>query len=239
MDTSENYHGQILRGEGRYDDEGRRIDYWCFYDEDDHLFMEGTYLNGEKQGHWLVYYNTADRKIHISIPFKHGKRDGVYTALNWDGSLKISGLYCDDKPDGNWIAHDTDNNITRTEQYLNGLKHGSFSIIIKGKLAWENHYQYDIPIGEHRIYRYDQIAAKGKYIDGLKSGLWEYYYESGELGAHGIYLKGEMHAEWIFLDRESNREGRAFFGNGRLLESDGEFCVDENEILDFCDTRYI
>jgi antitoxin component YwqK of YwqJK toxin-antitoxin module len=239
MDASENYYGQLLRGEGKYDATGKRADSWCFFDAEDHLFMEGSYLNGEKHGDWLVYYTTTDHKIHVSIPFKQGKRDGEYKALNLDGSLKISGLYSDDKPEGNWVAHDIEHNITRTEQYLNGLKHGVFSIIIDGKLVWENHYKNNMPVGEHCIYRYDQLAVRGNYVDGLKTGLWEYYYESGEIGVFGNYLKGEMDEEWIFLDRDSNREGRAFFSNGQLLKSDGEYCINEDQILDYCETRYI
>jgi antitoxin component YwqK of YwqJK toxin-antitoxin module len=83
------------------------------------------------------------------------------------------------------------------------------------------------------------MVAHGCYTDGMKSGIWKYFYESGELAATGNYNENNMNGLWKFFNREQELVGEALFDHGEVMTQFGNICVNEDELLDFCEIRYI
>ena len=62
-----------------------------------------------------------------------------------------------------------------------------------------------------------------------------------------IYLKhidikkmlNSLHGLWKFFNREQKLIGEAIFDEGTVRTEWGEICKNEDELLDFCEIRYI
>lgn len=63
-----------------------------------------------------------------------------------------------------------------------------------------------------------QIKAKGKSIDGIMQGRWDFYRESGQLWQIGHFKDNRKHGEFIRYDKSDEIEYRAKFKDGKLTE---------------------
>jgi antitoxin component YwqK of YwqJK toxin-antitoxin module len=58
--------------------------------------------------------------------------------------------------------------------------------------------------------RYWTLDSMGSYINGVKEGIWEYYWEEGPLRSKGLYINGEKEGIW-----------ETYFGKGDLSSKGG------------------
>lgn len=42
-----------------------------------------------------------------------------------------------------------------------------------------------------------EVVAEGAFVNGVKAGLWNYWYEGGEPKARGVYANGREQGSWI------------------------------------------
>ena len=66
----------------------------------------------------LCKYENGQKKSEGN--FKDGKKDGVWTTYDTDGSISEKGSYKDDKKDGVWTTYDTDGSISETATWVDG-----------------------------------------------------------------------------------------------------------------------
>lgn len=234
----EYWYWDKLKSQGFVYENGCRIGEWVFYNENRFLEEKGSYNLGLKQGPWFEYCGTSKNRVVSITIYKEDLKHGEYKSFYLNGSIQVEGKYINDIAIGEWIEYDIDNNIHRKEYYENGEKHGAWEMYIKGELVWVNNYQNNLPIGMHQLYRYDIVVKQGLYESGLENGLWNYYHDTGELGATGNYKSGVFDGEWIFLDKLKSEIGRAIFENGKLIKSHGEVFTTDEEVMDFCETWY-
>lgn len=238
MDPTEKWYGSLIHGEGQFNENGFKIGHWLFFDEKRKFYVQGFYLKGQKHGEWREY-SFKDNALEFSTFYRHGLKHGSHRIYFKNGKLNIKGRYRNDRPHGIWTEYTSDNKLYRTEQFENGLNHGGFDIYLNGIKVWTNYYVMGKPIKEHRTYRFDDMVIQGYYQDGLKTGVWNYFYESGELGATGNLDENNMHGLWKFFNREQELIGEAIFDEGTVRTEWGEICKNEDELLDFCEIRYI
>ncbi len=55
------------------------------------FIMKGSYVNDNKQGLWLTYYESGE--LFSEINFNHGKRDGFAKGYSKEGKLLETTLY--------------------------------------------------------------------------------------------------------------------------------------------------
>jgi antitoxin component YwqK of YwqJK toxin-antitoxin module len=65
---------------------------------------------------------------------------------------------------------------------------------------------------------YGDVKAQGSYKDGVMDGLWEYYYENGQLYSKGTFLNGEFEGAWEYNYENGQLLSKGSYQNG---EKDG------------------
>jgi antitoxin component YwqK of YwqJK toxin-antitoxin module len=238
MVQTEYWYADLIKSQGLVNKDGTRTGEWTFYTEEGFLEEKGSYNAGLKQGQWIEYDGTSENNVIIITTYKDDLKHGEYKSFYLDGSIQVEGKYVNDTAIGEWIEYDVDNNIYRKEYYENGEKQGAWEMYIKGELVWVNNYQNNLPIGMHQLYRYDIVVKQGVYESGIENGLWNYYHDTGELGATGNYKSGVFDGEWVFLDKLKSEIGRALFENGKLIKSHSEVFTTDEELMNFCETWY-
>jgi len=59
---------------------------------------------------------------------------------------------------------------------------------------------------EHIEYHKDgSVRAKGKLIDGVLAGYWEWYRKDGTIMRSGYFEKGQQVGEWITYDQKGQK----------------------------------
>ncbi len=238
MNSSENWFGIVIHGEGQFDENGVKTGHWLFYDEKRSYYVQGFYLEGKMHGEWREY-KVEDNTLQTSTFFRFGHKHGSHRIYFKTGKLNIKGRYRNNNPHGIWTEYTVNSKPYRVQNLDNGLNHGDFIFYVNGEKVWANKYYKGIPMGEHRYYRFDVMVTHGCYTDGMKSGAWNYFYESGELGATGNFEENKMHGLWKFFNREQKLIGEAIFDQDTVRTEFGEICKNEDELLDFCEIRYI
>lgn len=55
-------------------------------------------------------------------------------------------------------------------------------------------------------YQNGNLASEGLYNDGLEDGYWKDYYENGNIAAEGYYSKGKEIGKWRYYDEQGKVE---------------------------------
>ena len=223
---------------GEYNINGERTGEWTTYNHKDFLILQGNYQDGKKHGVWLSYCDYQKNVIVDTTQYLYGIKNGAFTAYYLNEAIHVTGHYTNDIPDGNWIEYDLEGNISKSEYYKNGVKEGASRIYKDGKIIWVNNFLKGKPYGWFKLYRYDQNVKEGIYQFGLKEGIWKYYHESAGIGVLGNYVADKMDGVWIYYDSDSLEIGKAIFSEGKPLHTNGEVYLNEEDIMDFCETLY-
>jgi len=134
----------------------------CFeyYNSDQVLFEKGCFLGDEKNGKWTTFYNNGNVKT-ISH-YQHGNLGGDYKRFSENGKLLEEKLYIDGFEENEMKAFDNQSYQQPEYEVVNGV-HKEF---------FEN----------------GNPKSVGKMRDGVKIGIWKYFYQKGSVWAKGRYL---------------------------------------------------
>lgn len=137
--------------------------YTIFYKDGKYKVSEGKEVNRQYEGEWKYYHENLPDVMAIEH-YKAGKLDGKRTVFYRGSGVKGEEV----------LAEETN--------YVNGVKHGDYKkYTLKGVLLEDSNYtngQLDGPA----IYKEPNgnLASKGKFKNGKKSGVWEFY-QGGKL----------------------------------------------------------
>tara|TARA_B100001093_G_scaffold519579_1_gene609252 strand:+ start:1857 stop:3413 length:1557 start_codon:yes stop_codon:yes gene_type:complete len=226
-----------------YNQEGEIINYQ--YYQNDTLYKEGMYdSTNQKTGVWNFYW--SNKNIKKKGKYISGKKDSLWVYFYNDGKIQQKGEYKLNVPEGKWYWWYNNDKIKREEVYLNGKEDG---IVIEydsiGKVITKGQYSFGQREGDW-FYIINDYKEEGKYISGMKTGLWETTYIStkkkkfeGEflndipLGEHkeyfpngiikyvGKYKNGEKHGEWKKYNIKGELIVTFLFKNGEEIKRDG------------------
>ena len=135
--------------------------YTSYYTNDNQSVKSiGEYANGKKNNRWNYYSLVYDKsQIDSSGNYKNGLKTGVWTYYN-EGKISSAGEFHKNKRMGKWqfylydYSDDTEDTLIYFGSYREGLKAGK----------WTEFYNENI-----------NRKAIGKYVNGLKNGLWKFY----------------------------------------------------------------
>lgn len=94
-------------------------------------YQECTLYNGMRHGKFSEYFEDGET-IWVTCEYNHGLLHNLYTLFYLNGSIHIQGNYINGIKDGEWVEHDSDNNIVNKGLFTNGLKEGLW---IENKLS--------------------------------------------------------------------------------------------------------
>ena len=215
------------------------------YFKSDTLIYEGEYdqLNN-KDGSWIYYWPNG--KIMKKGRYSKNNKNGEWNYYFENGILQQKGSFSKNKPNGNWQWWYINGKKRRQEEYINGKENG---LIIEydtnGLVITKGEYFYGEREGDWE-YKINDFKEKGKYIGGMKTGLWkttytstnktkfkgEYindipigkhisYYSNGVKKEEGKYKNGEKNGEWNIYNKKGELIITYLYKNGDEFKRDG------------------
>jgi antitoxin component YwqK of YwqJK toxin-antitoxin module len=184
------YTNGQLAGKGQFKN-GKQDGIWEEYYENGKLSSKGLYKDGKYDGIWEYYYPNG--QLSSKGLYKNGLRDGICEYYDENGQLLYKGSFKNDK-----LIKELP--ITESEQSKKG------KLFIPRRLSGENsrfiQWNKEQPIVDgERINQYTH--------DGKKTGIWEYYWDNGQLHSKGLFKNGKRDGIW-----ESYHENGQLFSKG-------------------------
>jgi len=204
--------------------------------------------DGEKNGPWVEYYPNG-KDIFFKGGYKNGKKDGKWVFYYMNGNIENEGSFKNDLKDGVWVQYYRDGNLIRKELYNNGeyvrrisLKESETpkkKLFVPRRLSGENskwfelnkinNEKYGKPINQYThdglktgmwedYWDNGQLSNKGPYKNGKADGIWEYYYENGQLNIKGLYKNYLRDGIWEFYDEDGSLREKSLYDNGNMIK---------------------
>jgi len=204
--------------------------------------------DGEKNGPWVEYYPNG-KDIFFKGGYKNGKKDGKWVFYYMNGNVENEGSFKNDLKDGVWAQYYRDGNLIRKELYNNGeyvrrisLKESETpkkKLFVPRRLSGENskwfelnkinNEKYGKPINQYThdglktgmwedYWDNGQLSNKGPYKNGKADGIWEYYYENGQLNIKGLYKNYLRDGIWEFYDEDGSLREKSLYDNGNMIK---------------------
>jgi antitoxin component YwqK of YwqJK toxin-antitoxin module/GH24 family phage-related lysozyme (muramidase) len=176
----------VLLSEGTFKDDKRNGIWKYYWRFDGSLKLKGLYKDDIKTGIWEFYY--YDEQLDSKGQFKNNRKDGIWEEYFPNGGLKSKKLF----DDGKLIKELP---ITESEQSKKG------KLFIPRRLSGENsrfiQWNKEQPI-------VDGVQINQYTHDGKKDGIWEWYYDNGNLWSKGSYINGlrDGYFEYYGVDGE-------------------------------------
>jgi antitoxin component YwqK of YwqJK toxin-antitoxin module len=147
---------------------------------------------------------TTPRRVgdELACTRADGLRHGPARAWFADGTLRVTGGYVDDQPDGPWIWWRANGRKQAEGQMRAGVLVGPYRAWHdNGQLYLADTYVDGKPEGEATRYHANgQRAAHGELRDGRKHGVWTFWHPSGAREREGRYDRGKQVGTWARWD---------------------------------------
>jgi len=105
--------------EGNYKDGEKEGHFIFYYDENGKKSLEGNYKNGKEEG-FLITWNRNGQKI-IDNNYKNGNLDGLYIYWNKNGQKINEGIFKNGKRERLWISWNSNGKKESEDYYKNDI----------------------------------------------------------------------------------------------------------------------
>lgn len=216
---------------------GKEEGKWLTFDKDGKKISETNYKNGKKEGvqEGKAYISGYDKCTYVNhykndkplgswkttcrnrvIIDREYKSEEDYTEKVFfkNGQLKLLKSKKDGKKDGWQKEYDIDGVLLNDYQYQEGIlivrkeyyETGKPKLVVHRNLNDEKHGEY-IEYSET-----NKLVKKGNYSNGYKDGIWNYYYENGELSVQYTYKNGKRTGKYTAYHQGNivNEKGEYF-----------------------------
>ncbi len=186
------------------------------YNNDYLVYKEKINRRGQKnlkQGTWKVFYK--NEKINIECTYLNDTLNGLYIVYDKDGKPISTTLYEMNSivTKGKEIVLEA---VTKEEYFENG------------NIKFSGTYIDTIPVGMHKEFSEDGTIINATlfnesgrvkgigHVNNLskKIGIWNFYYESGELKSVGSYNNNMRTGNWKFYYRNASLEQEGSYKRG-------------------------
>jgi uncharacterized protein len=183
------------------------------YNDNGLLLSEGIVDEaGNRNGKWKDLY--PDGKVQAEGQFIENRRTGTWKFFSPEGKVEQVGSYNNGRPDGEWKWYYEDNTLLRDEEYYQGKRDGAFTeYSMGGEIISQGQYSDGEKNAEWK-YKSGDNSEEGKYILGLRDGLWKSYYPDGKLRSKGDWVQGNPDGEHIFYYAEGKVKEVQYYANG-------------------------
>lgn len=218
-----------------FENDIRQGDYLS-WSREGHIDGKGHYMNGDKYGTWLWYYDNGE-VISDENHYLYDEKDSVQKYFNEDGILVEESYYQNGDKHGPHIWYNdlgvamvkfnywNDELLSYQQPVLNGwgekifIENGNEKIVshyVSGQISLEIQLKDFIYEGELIKYNEDgAIYQKRSYTLGLTNGLSESYYANGNREYHKTYMLGELNGEsqWYYLNGNIKKKRQYYLGD--------------------------
>lgn len=217
---------------------------WNERHKDGSLIKRGVYNAGVEEGYWQ-YRSLNEGGYRIkSGSYLHGKKEGQWTVITETGNIRETASFKNDEPVGEYFNRDIGTRATfpdghwESTDFLNlesgelrkGRPHGAWTFGDDLALL-RARYKNGRPAGRWTWTGKDGcVRYEGRYVRGLKEGLWTYLDQPdapGEGGPCVLYKTGKYrHGKKSGIWREYDRSGRvvieATYDDGTTDKAEGD-----------------
>lgn len=207
------YKGDIPVGiHTYYDDKGNIINAQIFNDNGI-VVSEGLLTEeGKKEGHWKNFFENGEVKSEGL--FKNNRQVGEWKFFFNGGSPEQVGVFANGYFDGEWKWFYKNGKPLRIEEYVKGKREGKFmefnengdTVTIGSFIDGEMEGEWQVRVGDN--------IEKGKYVVGLKEGIWREYYINGVLKSEGNYVQGNPDGKFLIYYDNGKLKEEQFYVNG-------------------------
>jgi len=156
--------------------------------------IEGTVLNGQKEGTWIEYYNSNTYLPKKIVNYQNGKRNGVFVEIDKTGSITKKAEYKNDKLDG------------QVSEWYRG-----------GRLSKLNTYKEGVMEGQQILcYEKGGNLEVANYKNGQRDGLTTWYYENGSKKMTIEYKNGGFDGKQETFYNNGSIKSEATYKDGKL-----------------------
>ena len=176
------------------------------YNDNGLLLSEGIVDEaGNKNGKWKDFYPSG--KIQAEGQYIENRKSGVWKFYNEVEKGEQTGSFNSGRPDGLWKWYYENGAILREEEYYQGARDGQYTeYSMNGDIIAQGQYSDGEKNGEWKFKSENNIET-GKYIMGLRDGVWKSYYPDDKLKFKGNFIQGNADGTHYF-----------YFGNGKIKE---------------------
>lgn len=179
----------------------------------------GNHKGGKKDGHWTLFYLTNQKQSEGV--YKSGLPEGHWTNWYKNGSKYYEGNYHNGKKEGPWIVRDSLGRIMREENFINDIRDG----IVK---EW-HHDKDEFTVGtiknetmegswEWRTITADRLKMKGEFKNGMKNGMFIFYYPDGQIESKGEFKDGKEEGEHVWYNKNGTIYTTVNYKNGQVVK---------------------
>jgi antitoxin component YwqK of YwqJK toxin-antitoxin module len=173
---------------GIIDKEGKMEGLWKEFYKEGKTKSEGLYKNNLREGKWNFYFN--DGRVEQTGSYKNGKENGLWKWFYNTGEISKEEEFYEGKRDGSYTEYDKLGNILMSGSYIEDEKEGEWNLKI------------------------NDFIAKGKYVSGLKDGIWKYYYDDNSVMFEGEYIQGNAEGRHRYYYPDNKLKEEQFYING-------------------------
>jgi uncharacterized protein len=183
------------------------------YNDNGLLMSEGIVDEaGNFNGRWRDYY--PDKQVRAEGAYTDNRRTGVWKFYNEAGKLEQTGSYNNGRPDGLWKWYFDNGAILREEDYFQGQRDGAFTEYSQtGDIIGQGQFSDGEKNGDWKV-KSGNITEEGKYIIGLKDGLWKSYYPDGKLRSKGSYVQGNPDGQQMLYFEDGKPREEQYYKMG-------------------------
>ncbi|MEG2071072.1 MAG: hypothetical protein RR034_06835 [Bacteroidales bacterium] len=188
----------------KIDNQGKKQGAWKKYDHNT-LVYEGNFLDDVPTGEFKYYYKNGNLKSISN--FLNGPSKVKTIIFHENGEKASEGMFIDQLKDGIWNYYTPQKILIKIEAYKLGKKEGTWKIFSSqdGTLLEEDHYAQDMLHGSCTTYYLNkELCSVSNYIDGKLNGVYESYYMGHIPAAKGLYHNNLKTGMWDFFDEQGN-----------------------------------
>ena len=190
------------------------------YDSKGVLEKVCNYKDDKLEGNYKEYYNGrlfSDRNYQNDMLNGEAKE----YLLNTDGTSSYSeGHYVNDEKQGLWTEYDKEGILHSTQYYVDGREDGTYKQYTKeGILEYTEEWEYGEQLNAIDYYPNGEILGVEQWENGVKNGIAESFYETGELKEKCNFKDNELDGPYFSYDKAGNVIEHEIYSNGELVKN--------------------
>jgi antitoxin component YwqK of YwqJK toxin-antitoxin module len=188
-----------------YNAEGKITDA-KIYNDNGLLISEGIVNEqGDRNGKWNDFFPSG--KVMDEGQYTENRRAGLWKFYSNDSKTEQTGYFNNGRPDGIWKWYFENGALLREEEYFQGKRDGAYTEYSRsGEIIAQGQYSDGERNGEWK-FKSANNTEEGKYITGLKDGIWKSYYADEKPRYKGGFLQGMADGQHML-----------YYENGKLKE---------------------
>lgn len=193
------------------------IHYFSELFPEDGLFIRPDSLS---DGIWIAFCKTNKNQIGLKLHYKNGNRNGESISFWPNGKIQQRGYYKDGCLVGKnerWYKNGIKESerLCESEDYKKHFFHCNEIVNY-----WSKDGTQLIKDGSGKYLSYhdnDTLQVMGRYLNGLRTGQWNWYYDNGALQSVQHFIQGKENGEFVSYYRNGQIRSKGLYYNGKRM----------------------